>query len=85
MHKIINRVRCIYTPTYVSAIKLPSSGAFIKESQVSTASKYTIVGFTIQALTQLTILKCIIHRTLKPKIKSNNTLSEAVIINKYAI
>jgi hypothetical protein len=26
MHKIINRVRCIYTPTYVSAFKLPSSG-----------------------------------------------------------
>jgi hypothetical protein len=29
-----------------------SQGAFIKESQASTASKYTTVGFTIEALTQ---------------------------------
>jgi hypothetical protein len=58
MHNIINKVRCIYTSTYVSANCHPQ-GAFIKESQAYTASKYTTVGFTIEALTQLTMLKCI--------------------------
>ena len=47
------------TPTYVSANKLPSSGVSIKELQARTASKYTIVGFTAEVFTQLTILKCI--------------------------
>jgi hypothetical protein len=59
MHKTINRVRCIDIPTYVSAIKLPSSGGMVKESQAYTASKYTTVDCTIEALTQVTILICV--------------------------
>jgi hypothetical protein len=47
------------TPTYVSANKLPPQGVFVKEPQILIASKYTIVGFTIEVFTQLTMLKYI--------------------------
>jgi hypothetical protein len=34
-------------------------GVFIKELEVLIASKYTIVGFTVEIFTQLTMLKYI--------------------------
>jgi hypothetical protein len=45
------------TPTYVSANKLPSSGGIIKELEVLIAFKYTIVGFTVEIFSPLTMLK----------------------------
>jgi hypothetical protein len=40
-------------------INCHSQAVFIKELQVLIASKYTVVGFTIELFTQLTMLKYI--------------------------
>jgi hypothetical protein len=45
-------------------------GVFIKELQVLIASKYTIVGFTVEVFTQLTVLKYTMHELIKLKLRT---------------
>jgi hypothetical protein len=58
MHKIINEYRMYLQPLYMfRQINCHPQGVFIKELQVFIASKYTIVRFTVEVFTQLTMLK----------------------------
>jgi hypothetical protein len=60
MHKIINNYKMHLQPLHIFRHKnCHPQGVFIKELQVHFASKYTIVGFTVEVFTQLTMLKCI--------------------------
>ena len=50
-HKIINKYKMYSQPLYMFRhINCHPQGVFIKELQVLIASKYTIVGFTVEDL-----------------------------------
>jgi hypothetical protein len=58
MHKVINKYKMYLQPLHMfRQIHCHPQGVFIKELQVLIASKYTIVGFTIEVFTLLTMLK----------------------------
>jgi hypothetical protein len=60
IHKIINKYKMYLQPLHMfRQINCHPQGVFIKELQVLIASKYTIVGFTTEVFTQLTMLKYI--------------------------
>jgi hypothetical protein len=60
MHKIIYKYKMYLQPLHMLwQINCHPQGIFIKELQVLIASKYTLVGFTVEVFTQLTMLKYI--------------------------
>jgi hypothetical protein len=60
MHNIINKHKMYLQPLHMfRQINCHPQGVLIKELQVFIASKYTIVGFTVDVFTQLTVLKYI--------------------------
>jgi hypothetical protein len=59
MYKKINKYKMYLQPLHMfRQINYRLQGVSIQELQARPASKYTIGGFTVQAFTQLTILKC---------------------------
>jgi hypothetical protein len=73
MHNIIIKYKMYLQPLLMfRQINCHPHGVFIKQLQVLIASKYTIVGFTVEIFTQLTMLKYIDAWNIK--IKNNNTL-----------
>jgi hypothetical protein len=60
MHKIINKYKMYLQPLYMFLQNnCHPQGVFIRELQVIIASKCTIVGFTVEVFTQLTMLEYI--------------------------
>jgi hypothetical protein len=60
MHKIMNKHKMYLQPLHMSQqVNCNPQGIFIKELQVLIAFKYTIVGFTVEVFTPLTMLKYI--------------------------
>jgi hypothetical protein len=58
MHKTINKYKMYLQPLrMLRQINFHPQGVSIKELQVCTASKYTIVGFTVDVFMQLKIFK----------------------------
>jgi hypothetical protein len=56
MHKIINKYEIYLQPLHMfRQINCHPQGVFIKELEVLIASKYIIVGFTVEIFTQLTM------------------------------
>jgi hypothetical protein len=68
MQKIIKKYKMYLQPLHMfRQINFHPQGVFIKELQVRTASKYTIIGFTLEVFTQLTMLKYIDAKNYKIK------------------
>ena len=60
MNKIINKYKMYLQHLHMfRQINCHHQGVFIKELHVRTASKYTVVGLTVELFTQLTMLKYI--------------------------
>jgi hypothetical protein len=60
MNKIINKYKMYLQPLHMFRQRnCHRQGLFIKELQVLIALKYTIVGFTVEIFTPLTMLKYI--------------------------